>query len=149
MKQGMFETIVGVVVLIVTIAFFTFAYRVSNYSELDKGYHVVANFQNIDGILNGADVKIAGIKVGSVDNISLDDETYYAAVQLQIRDHVSIPKDSTAIVSTCGLLGGKYIKITPGASDDILAKNGKIRFTQSALNIEELIGKLMYSLTSK
>lgn len=149
MKQGTFETMIGVMVLAVAMIFFIFAYKTSNYSNLDKGYHIVANFQNIDGILEGADVKLSGIKIGSVHNIALDKDTYYAAVQLQINDNISIPKDSSAIVSTSGLLGGKYIKITPGASDDIIKENGKIRFTQSALNIEELIGKLMYSLTSK
>ena len=79
----------------------------------------------------------------------LNDDMYYASARLLIDDSVDIPVGSRAIVSTSGLLGGKYIRISPGASDDNLANGDKIKFTQSALNIEDLIGKLMYSITSK
>ncbi len=149
MKQGIIETLVGLFVLIVAFSFLGFAYNISDFSKTNNGYTVTANFQNIDGIAKGADVKLAGIKIGSVDSLSLEDNTYYAILSLSINEGVNIPKDSSAIVSTSGLLGGKYIRINPGASDDNLADGGKIKFTQSSLNIEELIGKLMYSITSK
>jgi phospholipid/cholesterol/gamma-HCH transport system substrate-binding protein len=149
MKQGIIETLVGLFVLIVAFSFLGFAYNISDFSKTNNGYTVTANFQNIDGIAKGADVKLAGIKIGSVDSLSLEDNTYYAILSLSINEGVNIPKDSSAIVSTSGLLGGKYIRINPGASDDNLADGGKIKFTQSSLNIEDLIGKLMYSITSK
>ena len=149
MKQGIIETLVGLFVLIVAFSFLGFAYNISDFSKTNNGYTVTANFQNIDGIAKGADVKLAGIKIGSVDSLSLEDNTYYAILSLSINEGVNIPKDSSAIVSTRGLLGGKYIRINPGASDDNLADGGKIKFTQSSLNIEDLIGKLMYSITSK
>ena len=79
----------------------------------------------------------------------MNDDTYYASVDLWIDEAISIPVDSRAIVSTNGLLGGRYIRINPGASDDNFVSGDKIKYTQSALNIEDLIGKLMYSLTSK
>ena len=149
MKQGLVETLVGFFVLIVAFSFFIFAYNISGISKRNTGYVLSANFQNIDGIAKGSDVKLAGIKVGFVDSLVLEDNTYYAVLNLRVNDGVNIPKDSTAIVSTSGLLGGKYIRINPGASDDNLADGGKIKFTQSALNIEDLIAKLMYSITSK
>ena len=149
MKQGIIETLVGLFVLIVAFSFLGFAYNISDFSKTNNGYTVTANFQNIDGIAKGADVKLAVIKIGSVDSLSLEDNTYYAILSLSINEGVNIPKDSSAIVTTSGLLGGKYIRINPGASDDNLADGGKIKFTQSSLNIEDLIGKLMYSITSK
>ncbi len=149
MKQAKLETIVGFMVLAVAFGFFAFAYKISNASRGNSGYTLIANFQNIDGISEGSDIKLAGIKVGQVGSLVLHDDTYYASVKLLIDDSVDIPVDSRAIVSTSGLLGGKYIRINPGASDDNFVDGGKIKFTQSALNIEDLIGKLMYSLTSK
>ena len=149
MKQGIIETLVGLFVLIVAFSFLGFAYNISDFSKTNNGYTITANFQNIDGIAKGADVKLAGIKIGSVGSLSLEDNTYYAILSLSINEGVNIPKDSSAIVSTSGLLGGKYIRINPSASDDNFADGGKIKFTQSSLNIEDLIGKLMYSITSK
>lgn len=149
MKQGVIETLVGFFVLIVAGSFLIFAYKVSDFSSKNSGYRLTANFQNIDGIAKGADVKLAGIKIGFVDSLILEDNTYYAILNLNINEGIAIPKDSTAIVSTSGLLGGKYIRINPGASDDNFTDGGKIKFTQSSLNMEDLIGKLMYSITSK
>jgi phospholipid/cholesterol/gamma-HCH transport system substrate-binding protein len=149
MKQARLETLVGFLVIIVAAVFFTFAYNIRNVSKGGNGYTLVANFQNIDGITAGSDVKLAGIKVGRVESLVLTDDTYYASAKLFINELVEIPVDSRAIVSTSGLLGGTYIRINPGASDDNFEEPRKIQVTQSALNIEDLIGKLMYSLTSK
>ncbi|MBA2628927.1 MAG: outer membrane lipid asymmetry maintenance protein MlaD [Rickettsiaceae bacterium] len=149
MKQGIIETLVGFFVLIVAFSFFAFAYNTSNFSKTNGGYLLTANFQNIDGIAKGADVKLAGIKIGFVDSFTLEDDTYYAILNLKVNEGINIPNDSSAMVSSNGLFGGKYIRITPGASNDNFAHGGKIKFTQSSLNIEDLIGKLMYSITSK
>jgi len=149
MKQGVIETLVGLLVLVVAFGFLSFAYNVSNVSKTRDGYSVVASFQDIDGISEGADVKLAGIKVGYVDSVVLDSDTYYAGVKLYIEKAIEIPEDSRAIVATSGLLGGKYIRISPGGAEENLKNEGRVKFTQSSLNIEDLIGKLMYSLTSK
>lgn len=149
MKQGIIETLVGFFVIIIAIAFFVFAYNLSNLSKVSNGYSILAKFQNIDGISEGSDVKLAGIKVGHVESLTLEHDTYYAEVNLFIENGIEVPVDSRAIVSTNGLLGGKYIRISPGGAENNLGNGGKIKFTQSALNIEDLIGKLMYSITSK
>ncbi len=148
MKSRVIETIVGFIVLFIAIFFATYAYNISNKKKT-IGYEVTANFENIDGIVQGSDVKMAGIKVGDVGSIILDSDTYYATIKMNIDKNIKIPKDSRVIVSTSGILGGKYIRLTPGASENHVKNGDNLVFTQSALNIEDLIGKLMYSLTSK
>ena len=149
MKQEKLEILVGFLVILMALAFFVFAYNLSNFNSVNNGYSITAKFQNIDGITKGSDVKLAGIKIGYVDTVTIEDGTYYALVGLHIDEKIEIPSDSRAVVSTSGLLGGKYILINPGGGDEYIADGGKIKFTQSALNIEDLIGKLMYSITSK
>lgn len=149
MKHNVVETLVGFFIIIVAGAFFFYAYNVSNSSRVLDGYYLTASFENIEGISVGSDVKLSGIKVGHVDEIALEPDTFFAKVNFRITNEVSVPKDSRVIVSTSGLIGNKYIRINPGASDVTLANGDKFIFTQSALNIEDLIAKLMYSLTSK
>ena len=149
MKQARLETIVGFIVIAIAFSFFVFAYNVSNLSKgKSGGYVLTADFQDIDGITEGSDVKLAGIKIGQIEKIALNDDLYYASVKLLIDQTIHIPVDSRATVSTNGLLGGKYIRIIPGGSNDNFANGDKIKLTQSAINIEDLIGKVVYSLTT-
>ena len=149
MKQGTFETLIGFLVIFIASAFFIFAYTTSGYSTHVNGYNLSADFQNIEGISKGADVKMAGIKIGVVEDIALEEESYYAILKLKISNDIAIPNDSNAIISTSGLIGNKFIKINPGSSDDNFKNGGKIRYTQSTINIEDLVSKLVYSMTSK
>jgi len=149
MKQNIIETIVGFAVLIIAFLFLIFAYKVSNSMTSSKGYELTANFQSAEGIAAGSDIMISGIKIGSVKKISLDLNSYYATTYLNINDGVKIPKDSKAQVITSGLLGGKYISIVPGNDDQDLAPNEEIKYTQSAINIESLINKIVSSFGSK
>ncbi len=149
MKQGIIETIVGLFVIAIAVWFFMFAYNKSSTSKDIDGYDVLASFQNINGLAEGSDVKLSGIKVGYVKSLDLENDTYLVVTKLRIKKSVNIPTDSRVIISTNGLIGGKYVRIDPGANEDNIENGGKIKFTQSALNIEDLIAKLMYSLTSK
>lgn len=149
MKQGTLETLIGFAVLVVAFAFFIYAYNISNATKQMDGYLLEAHFENIEGLTVGSDVKMSGIKVGYVENIRLEKDTYFAIVKLRINKDVEVPSDSRVIISTSGLIGNKYVRINPGASEDNLAEGQKINLTQSALNIEDLIAKLMYSVTSK
>ena len=149
MKQHVIETIIGFVVLIIASLFLIFAYKTGSSITSSKGYQVTANFQSAEGIAVGSDVMISGIKIGSVKKITLDPNSFYASVYLNINDDVKIPKDSKAQVVTSGLLGGKYISIVPGNDDENLAANEEIRYTQSAINIESLINKIVSSFGSK
>ncbi|HJK85013.1 MAG TPA: outer membrane lipid asymmetry maintenance protein MlaD [Candidatus Megaira endosymbiont of Stentor roeselii] len=149
MKERVIETVVGFVVICLAIFSFMFFYKISDSREDGEGYFLNAYFQNIEGVAEGNDVKLSGIKIGYIDNVTLENGTYFAVARLKIKKGIDIPSDSRAIVSTSGLLGGKYIRINPGSADDNLKENGKFKFTQSSINIEDLISKLMYSLTSK
>jgi len=149
MKERVIETVVGFIVICIAIFSFMFFYKVSDSEKNGEGYFFNASFQSIDGLDDGNDVKLSGLKIGYIDNLTLENGTYFAVARLKIKKGIDIPSDSRAIVSTSGLLGGKYIRINPGSADDNLQENGKIKFTQSSINIEDLISKLMYSLTSK
>ena len=149
MKGGAIETAVGFVVILIAAAFFIYVYKISNTFNAKDGYILTAHFQNIEGLANGSDVKLSGIKIGSIDKITLEKNTYFAVVYLRIQKGISISEDSRAIVTTSGLLGGRYINIDPGSSDENLSPNSQIKLTQSALNLEDLISKLIYSVTSK
>ncbi len=144
MQKNIIETLMGAVVLVVAGVFFAFAYKGSGM-QMESGYTVNASFTNASGIALGSDVRIGGVKVGTVTNLTLDANSYQAVISLQIRSATKIPKDSSAAVVSSGLLGEKYIQLTPGGEEEMLADGGKIEFTQSAINLEEMIGKFMFS----
>ena len=144
MQKNIIETLMGAVVLLVAAVFMFFAYNGSGM-RVEKGYVVTADFGNASGISLGSDVRVGGIKVGTVANLSLDPESYEAVLSIQIRENTKMPKDSSAAIVSSGLLGEKYIQLTPGGDEKMLASGDKIKFTQSAVNLEELIGKFMFS----
>lgn len=149
MKQELLETLIGFAVLVTAGLFFMFAYKSGNVAKVQNGYAVKARFQNAEGIVAGSDVMLAGIKIGFVENMMLDKETFYAVTTLRLDSNIEIPKDSTAAIVTSGFLGGKLIAITPGEAEENLKNNDQIKYTQSSINIESLIGKFMYSSGSK
>jgi len=108
----------------------------------DKGYKLYAEFSEIGGLKNGASVEIAGVEVGRVRNISLSD--YQAKIELQINSGVKIQEDSIAAVKTKGLLGEKYIQLSPGGDEKVIPPGGKIRETQPPLDLEKAIGNFIF-----
>lgn len=149
MKQNILETIIGFLVIIVAISFLVFAYSSNNKIKSSNTYSLKARFQNVEGIAEGSDVMLAGIKIGKVEEMLLDKTTFFAVLKLSIDEGIKLPKDSQASVTTSGFLGGKFISIAPGSDEIDLVHDDQIKYTQSSLNIEALIGKLMYSLGSK
>lgn len=149
MRQNIIETLVGFLVLGIATIFFMFAYNTGVKNAESDGYTVKANFQSVDGVIVGSDVMIAGIKVGEVSALELDADSFMAKMQLTINKNVKLPTDSQAIVASSGLLGGKFILISPGADETNLKNDDQIKMTQSAVNLESLIGKLIYSMTNK
>ena len=108
------------------------------------GYTVVADFDNDGGIKAGASVEIAGVPVGRVTQVTLNGESYQAVVAMQINEGIKLQDDAIASVKTKGLIGEKFIQITPGASEKIIGDGGKIRDTESAIDIESLISKFVF-----
>ena len=143
MSRSLVETLLGAVVLAVAIGFVIFAYNRSGVATV-SGYEVSAAFNRVDGISNGSDVRIGGIKVGTVVERTLEPETYRAVLRMSIDETVELPMDSTAAVVSDGLLGGKFIDLQPGAEETLIKDGGRISYTQSSLLLEELIGKFAF-----
>lgn len=146
------EIWVGVFVAIGLAALFMLAMQVSNlreFKETDKGYRLLVRFQNVGTLKVRAPVKIAGVLVGRVANIRLDNDRYEAIVELRIDPNYRLPDDTIASIYTSGLLGEQYIALEPGGSPDYLKDGDTIEISQSALVLEELIGKFLVKSSEK
>ncbi|HOP18996.1 MAG TPA: MlaD family protein [Parvularculaceae bacterium] len=134
-RSGIFETVVGAVVIAVAAVFLTYAYSVSGKQVSAGAYNLNAIFGRVDGITVGSEVRIAGVKVGTVSGFALDTNTYEAKLDLQITGGVPVPEDSIAKIVSDGLLGGAHVSIEPGASDIMLAANEAITITQGSVDL--------------
>ncbi len=139
------ESIVGAAVLVVAIWFVVYSYRTAGGSGISDGYPIVAKFTSADGVTAGADVRISGIPIGRVTSIALDRQTYLAEVRMLVDPATEIPSDSSIAVKSESLMGGRFLAIEPGAEDRMLAAGGEIKFTQPAVSLEDLIGKLIFT----
>jgi len=148
MRGNVIETVMGAVVLVVAALFLVFAYSTSQLRSV-KGYELSADFEHIDGIRGGSDVRISGIKVGSVLATVLDPKTFLATVTMSVEPSVKLPDDTVAEIVSSGLLGDKYMSLVPGGSGKDLAPGGRIKFTQSSVSLEHLIGQMMFSPPGK
>jgi phospholipid/cholesterol/gamma-HCH transport system substrate-binding protein len=144
MSRNIVETILGAVVLIVALGFLAWAYGRSEAGD-PGGYTLRAKFDRVDGLEIGGDVRISGIKVGQVLAQQLDPVTYRAEVTFSVRDGIEIPADSSAAIVSTGLLGGKYLALVPGGDERLLADGGELTLTQSSVNLEDLIGRYIFS----
>ncbi len=148
MRTRSAEFSVGVFTILTVIALFFLALRVSGLlSEANKsGYTVTAHFQNIGGLTPRAKITLSGVVIGRVTNIAIDPKRLDAVVTMQIDDNMKeISTDSIASILTEGLIGGQYIGISLGADDTMLKDGSEIEQTQSALVLEELISKFLFS----
>jgi len=143
MGKNVFETLVGAVVLFVAIGFIFIAYKGGNI-EVPEGKNLVARFERIDGLHVGSDVRMSGLVIGKVINQTLDAKSYEAIVNISIDDKIEIPSDSSAEIIGDGLLGGKFLALVPGGSQENLESGDEIIQTQSSISIEALIGKFVF-----
>jgi phospholipid/cholesterol/gamma-HCH transport system substrate-binding protein len=144
MKRFDLELVTGFFVLVGIVALAYISIKLGKMEILGKeGYVVYAYFEKSGGIKPGSVVEIAGVEVGKVKNVKLN-ENYQAVVEMTIKKDVKIQDDAIASIKTKGLIGEKYIQITPGASDKVLAQGGRIRETESAVDLEELISKYVF-----
>jgi phospholipid/cholesterol/gamma-HCH transport system substrate-binding protein len=148
-NNNLIETLIGAMVIGIAAVFFVFAYSAAGVSTGVGGYRVSAQFERIDGVSVGTDVRMAGIKVGTVVSQRLDFENYEAIVVMSVDTKLKLPDDSTAKVSSEGLLGGTYIALEPGGSEKMLADGGKITNTQSSINLLSLIGQAVFGNSKK
>ena len=143
MNRNIIETIMGGVVLLVALVFLIFVYSSSSTRTVD-GYEVTARFNRVDGLTPGADVRLSGIKVGSVVDQVLDPATYLAIVRISVTDSVKLPKDTAARILSDGLLGGNYLALEPGGDEAMIEPGGEITVTQDPINIADLLGRFVF-----
>jgi phospholipid/cholesterol/gamma-HCH transport system substrate-binding protein len=145
-RRNVAEVATGAVVLVVALGFLGYAVAHSGRGP-SSGYTLYARFDHIDGLSIGSDVRLAGVKVGSVTGAQIDPKTYLADVSLTVRDGIELPKDSSAEITSDGLLGGKYLSLSPGGDSQMLSPGQTITITQSSVSLEQLLGKFIFSVT--
>ncbi len=145
MARNVTELLAGAAVLAVAAGFLGYAVAHTGRTNV-SGYSLTAKFEKIDGLTAGADVRLAGVKVGSITRTGIDPKTYRAVVQISVEANLKLPKDSSAEISTDGLLGGKVISLVPGGDDTMLKDGGEITITQSAASLEDLLGKFIFGV---
>lgn len=148
MRENLLETIIGGIVIFIAALILGYAYVSTQDQDID-GYTVKAKFDRADGIVEGSDVKVSGIKVGKVATLLLDSTSYSAVANLLIYSHVKLPIDTSASIVSESLLGGKYVSLSPGSDDKLLKPGEEIHYTQSSIMLESLIGKLIFNNDEK
>ncbi|MBB6254836.1 outer membrane lipid asymmetry maintenance protein MlaD [Nitrospirillum iridis] len=144
MRSNVIETVLGAVVLVVAAFFLYVAYTTANVRAV-SGYALQARFASTGGLATGNDVRISGVKVGSVTKAYLDPKTYQAVVEVQIDNQIHLPVDTSAGIASESLLGGRYLNLQPGGEEEMLKPGGRIQYTQSAVNLEDLLGRFIFS----
>jgi phospholipid/cholesterol/gamma-HCH transport system substrate-binding protein len=138
MSNSIAEMVLGAVVLATAGGFLVYAGQSAGFQMEREGYSLSAGFRTAEGVLVGTDVRLAGIKIGTVTELELDTETYQARAFFSIRNDVMVPEDSDIKVAQEGLLGGYYLEITPGASDFMLSSGDEILNTQGSVSLLDL-----------
>jgi phospholipid/cholesterol/gamma-HCH transport system substrate-binding protein len=147
MQNNTVETLIGALVVTVAVAFLFFAYTTTGSGSVG-GYDLQARFSSADGIVTGTDVRLHGIKIGTVSTLSLDPKSYAAIVHLNIHNDVPIPDDSSIKITSSGILGNSYLAIQPGGSDAMLKAGGQITNTQGSVDFMSLIARAIYGNSS-
>ena len=145
MKKASIEVAVGIFMLIGMLCVGYLSVRLGEMEwGGDKYYPLLARFQSVSGLIAGAHVELAGVRVGKVDSIALDPKTQAAVVKLNIQKSVVLSDDVIASIKTAGLIGDKYLQLSPGGSDRVLKAGDMITETESAVDLEALISKYVF-----
>lgn len=146
--RSLLEVAAGAAVLLVAAVFLGYALLHSGRGSVSAdGLQLTARFDRIDGLANGADVRIAGVKVGTVTGSRIDPETFGAELTFRVDRSLKLPSDTSAEITSEGLLGGKYVSLVPGGSERLLADGGRITETQGSVSLESLLGRFIFSVT--
>ena len=149
--RSLTEFATGAVILLAALLFLGYAVVNSGRGKMvggtGDGTTLTARFDRIDGIANGADVRIAGVRVGNVTDTRIDPQTFSADVTLRVDGSLHLPDDTSAEITSEGLLGGRYVSLVPGGSEKVLADGGRITQTQGSVSLEALLGRFIFSVT--
>lgn len=142
-KENLIEALIGALVLVVGAWFVVFAYNRTEAGSSGGGYTLLARFPNASGVSPGTDVRISGLKVGTVTGARLDPQTYQAVLEMSLDRKVKLPLDSSAAITSEGILGGNYISLTPGGDPEMLRPGEEITETQGSVDLMALIGSVI------
>jgi phospholipid/cholesterol/gamma-HCH transport system substrate-binding protein len=145
-RRNAAEVLAGLLVLLVAAGFLAYALATSGAAGV-SGYPVNAEFDHIDGLTVGSDVRMAGVKIGSVTTTSIDPKTYLADIGFTVQKNIQLPTDSSATIASQSLLGGKYLSLVPGGSEQMIPPGGRVTITQGSVSLEDLLGKFIFSVT--
>lgn len=148
MSGNLVETLIGAVVLLIAGFFLAFAYSTGGVgSGRVSGYELQARFNRADGLVIGGDVRLSGIKIGTISAQKLDPKTYDAVITFTVDSRYQLPEDTALKIASEGLLGGNYLSVEPGGSDKMLKPGSFVQFTQGSVNLMDLIGQAIFSAT--
>jgi phospholipid/cholesterol/gamma-HCH transport system substrate-binding protein len=144
-QRNLSELVAGAVVLVVAAGFL--GYAVANTGRATvSGYTLHASFDHIDGVSVGSDVRLAGVKVGSVTATRVDPQTFQAMVTFTVMSSLKLSTDSSAEITSDSMLGGKSLSLVPGGDEKLLADGGEVTITQGAVSLEQLLGKFIFNV---
>ena len=139
-QNNIAETLIGAAVVIVAIAFLAFGYTRTGSGSL-SGYEINARLPKADGLSVGTDVRLAGIKIGTVTDLTLDPKTYLVTVHMSVRNDIKLPVDSSVLVTQAGFLGGQYLSITPGGEDKMMSAGSFFENAQGSIDVMGLVNR--------
>lgn len=146
MRHNVIETSMGAFVVAAAALFVVFAMRTVEV-QTTVGYKVSAAFSTANGVVKGSDVRIGGVKVGTVADLALDPKTFQAVVTMVLEPSVQLPSDSSATIRSESLMGGKFLAIEPGGDEATLKDGDRIQYTQSTPDLEQLLGQAIFSMS--
>jgi phospholipid/cholesterol/gamma-HCH transport system substrate-binding protein len=141
--ENIAEVLTGAAVVAVAAGFLVYAGQGSRFSASADSYDLTASFRSVEGVTVGTDVRLAGVKVGTVTSLALNPATYFADAVISVQKNVVLPYDSTILVSSEGLLGGSFVELQPGGSPDNLEPGAEIEDTQGAISVVSLLMKFV------
>ena len=147
MAENKLEIVAGALIVLAALGFVAYAGKSTGMAAGGDGYQLRASFRSIEGVQPGSDVKLAGVKVGSLTGLTLNPTTYMADAVITLNKSIQLPSDSAILISSEGLLGGNYIELQPGGATDVLAPGGEIEDTQGAVSLVSLLMKFVGTKT--
>ena len=145
MAENKLEILAGALIVLAAIGFVAYAGKSAGMGTSGDSYALRASFRSIEGVSLGSDVKLAGVKVGSLTSLTLNPTTYMADAVISLNKSIQLPSDSAILISSEGLLGGNFIEIQPGGMPDVLAPGDEIEDTQGAVSLISLMMKFVGS----
>ena len=139
-QNNLAESLIGAGVVAVALLFAALAYYRTGTGSV-SGYEINAKLPKADGLAIGTDVRLAGIKVGTVSDLTLDPKTYLVTVHMNMREDIKLPLDSSVLVTQAGFLGGQYLSITPGGDEQMMAAGSFFENAQGSIDVMGLVGR--------